>query len=200
MSNEYRFPKYKDASWNSYDRQHQRYSIIKHLLGNKSAGAEIGVYKGGFGEFLLPHCRLLYLVDPWYRLKPFWGPEAGRPENSAVRALIQILTVYADDIDAGRVQVIPDFSVPFLQTLKDDALDWIYLDASHSYEATMAELKAAHRIVRPDGYIIGDDYDPNPESFQNGVFRAVNEFMKEHGYEFVVNESRQWALRVKPGT
>lgn len=34
--------------------------------------AEIGVYNGGFGEFLLPHCRMLYLVDSWYRHSGFW--------------------------------------------------------------------------------------------------------------------------------
>jgi hypothetical protein len=195
MNKEYRFPKYKDASWNSYERQHDRYSVIKHVLGTNSVGAEIGVYKGGFGEFLLPHCRLLYLVDPWYRLKPFWGAKSA--ENSAVRALIQILTVYTDEIDAGRVQVIPEFSVPFLESLKQDALDWIYLDASHSYDATLAELKAAHRVIRPGGYMIGDDYDSNPESKQHGVFLAVNEFMREHGYDFAANQSRQWAFRVK---
>jgi len=190
---QYRFSKIKDASWNSYERQFQRYSIIKNLLVSNAVGAEIGVYKGGFGEFLLPHCRRLYLVDPWYRLKPFWGVGA---ENSAVKALINILTVYADDIDAGRVHVVPDFSISFLNSLKDNHLDWIYLDASHSYDATFEELNAAYRVIRPGGYITGDDYDPDPSSHQHGVFRAVNDFILEHGISLEVNESRQYAFRL----
>ncbi len=190
---QYRFPKIKDASWNSYDRQYQRYSIIKHLLGEESIGAEIGVYKGGFGEFLLPHCKRLYLVDPWYRLKPFWGKSG---DNSAVKALIQILTVYCNEIETGKVQVIPDFSVPFLNSLSDNYLDWIYLDASHAYEATMDELDAAHRVIRSGGVIAGDDYDPDPESNQHGVFRAVNDFIKKYHYDLVINNSRQFAFRV----
>lgn len=65
MSFLYRFDKVKDASWNSFERQKQRYEVIRHLLGTESIGAEIGVYKGGFGEFLRLHCHKLYLVDPW---------------------------------------------------------------------------------------------------------------------------------------
>lgn len=191
---EYRFPRYKDASWNSFDRQKERYEIIRHLLGENSTGAEVGVYKGGFGEFLLPHCKRLYLVDPWYRLKPFWGKPS--PESSAVEALIKILTVYARDIDSGRVQVIPDFSVPFFGSRADREFDWIYLDASHAYEHTMREIECAVRVIREGGYLIGDDYDPNPESFQHGVFRAVNEFVASTGRELILNKSRQWAFRV----
>ena len=63
----YRFPRWKDASWNSFERQRERYETIRPFLGQDLVGAEIGVYKGGFGEFLLGHCRKLYLVDPWYR-------------------------------------------------------------------------------------------------------------------------------------
>jgi hypothetical protein len=191
---EYRFPRYKDASWNSYARQFQRYSVIKHLLGADSIGAEVGVYKGGFGEFLLPHCRRLYLVDPWYRLKPFWG--VAEKKNSAVRAFIEILTVYEEEIEAGRVQVILDFAEPFMRSLAPRSLDWIYLDASHSYEATMQELEAAQNVVRKGGYIIGDDYDPDPASNQHGVYRAVNEVLRQTDRQLLVDDSRQWAFRV----
>jgi hypothetical protein len=191
---QYRFPHIKDASWNSYNRHRERYSAIESLLGTGSTGAEIGVYKGGFAEFLLPHCDRLYLVDPWFRLKPYWGEPC--LENSAVRALINILTVYADDIDAGKVQVITDFSVDFLGTLKDGQLDWVYLDASHSYETTVAELHASFRVVRSGGHVIGDDFDPDPASRQHGVYRAVQEFARNRGLDLVLNTSRQWAFRV----
>jgi len=192
---QYRFPHYKDASWNSFDRQLQRYNIIKPLLGKDAVGAEIGVYKGGFGEFLLPHCRRLYLVDPWHRLKPFWGE--AKPENSTARALINILGVYLTDIDAGRVQVVPDFSVSFLNGLRESELDWIYLDASHTYKDTAAELHAAVRVVRSGGHIMGDDYDSDPSSRQHGVFLAVNEMIGANGFKLVVNSSRQWAFQVR---
>lgn len=190
----YRFPRNKDASWNSYDRQRERYSVIRHLLGENSVGAEIGVYKGGFGEFLLPHCRLLYLVDPWYRLKPYWGEKM--TENSATRALIYILNTYVDEIDAGRVQVIVDFSISFLSSLKKGALDWIYLDASHRYEETIKEIEQAARAVRSGGYILGDDFDPDPASNQHGVYLAVTEWISSRSLKLEVNHSRQWGFKI----
>ncbi len=193
----YRFPKYKDATWNSYDRQKQRYNLIKHLLGKRTVGAEIGVYKGGFGEFLLPHCKRLYLVDPWYRLKSFWGGAGTETkENSSVRAFIDILNVYESDIESGRVHVILDFAIPFMKSLQDKSLDWIYLDASHSYASTKQELESALNVVKAGGFIIGDDYDADPASNQHGVFLAVNEVLMHTGRRLVVDESRQWAFQV----
>jgi hypothetical protein len=191
---QYRFPRYKDASWNSYDRQRERYTVIRQLLGQNTVGAEIGVYKGGFAEFLLPHCRRLYLVDPWYRLKPFWGER--KPENSSVIALINILQVYSSEIEESRVVVIPDFSVNFLNGVKQREFDWIYLDASHSYKNTASEIEASVRVIRPGGYLMGDDYDPDPASNQHGVYLAVNEFIQARGIQLAVNSSRQWAFQV----
>ena len=46
------------------------------------------------------------------------------------------------------------------------------------------------------GYLLGDDYDPDPESNQHGVFTAVNEAVNCFGFEMVLNESRQWGLRI----
>jgi hypothetical protein len=47
----YRFSRWKDATWNSFERQQTRYQAIQPLFGTGLIGAEIGVYKGGFGEF-----------------------------------------------------------------------------------------------------------------------------------------------------
>lgn len=196
MSN-YRFAHAKDASWNSYERHKHRYECIEQLLGQDTVGAEIGVYKGGFGEFLLPHTKTLYLVDPWYRYKPFWGPPS--PDTSAVRAFINIVTIYADEMESGRVVVVPDFSEPFLQALPSGHLDWVYLDASHAYESTLRELRLALRAVKVGGYIIGDDYDADPRSKQHGVFEAVNQVLAETGAKLQISKSRQFAFR-NPGT
>jgi hypothetical protein len=192
----YRFPRVKDASWNSYERQLERFQTIEHLLPSNSVGAEVGVYKGGFAEFLRTKARLLYLVDPWYRLTPFWGNEK-TDDMSTVAAFINILTVYRRELEAGSVMVIPDFGANFLSGCPEDHFDWIYLDASHRYEQTLAEIKAARRCIKSDGVLIGDDYDPDPNSRQHGVYRAVNEYVAEKSRDSLVLDSRrQWAIRV----
>ena len=106
-------------------------------MANNAIGAEIGVYKGGFGEFLLGH-------------------EGHAP----------------------------------------DTFDWIYLDASHLYEHTLAEIRASLRVIKSGGMLTGDDYDPDPLSNQHGVFRAVNDITVEPGCSLILNRSRQWAFQV----
>jgi len=188
----YRFPHWKDASWNSYERQLARYKAIQPFLGTNQIGAEIGVYKGGFGEFLLQHCSKLYLVDPWYRDRAFWDTDI--ENDSRVDTVINILTAYKSEIENGIVDVVVDYSENFLRSVEDEFFDFIYVDSSHKYENTLSELRTAYRTIKKNGYMFGDDYDPDPKSHQHGVFRAVNEFAAEEGAELVLNETRQWGL------
>lgn len=189
---DYRFPRWKDASWNSFDRQRERYEVIRPFLGHGLVGAEIGVYKGGFGEFLLGHCRKLYLVDSWYRGGGFWA--SGIPGDSRVDTVIHILSVYKAEIESGRVEVVVDRSTSFLRSIGAGRLDFLYLDASHDYEETRVELALARAALREGGMLFGDDFDADPASRQHGVYRAVTGFAEETGARMVVNESRQWGL------
>jgi predicted methyltransferase len=188
----YRFPHWKDASWNSYERQLVRYKVIRRFLGANQIGAEIGVYKGGFGEFLLQHCSKLYLIDPWYRHGAFWDTDI--ENDSRVGTVIDILNVYKTEIEQGKVEVIVDYAENFLRSVDDEYFDFLYIDSSHKYENTLTELRIAYRKVKQAGYLFGDDYDPDPDSRQHGVFRAVNDFAAEVGAELVLNEARQWGL------
>lgn len=191
---QYRFPKWKDASWNSYDRQKARYEAICDFLDRDQVGAEIGVYKGGFGEFLLAHCTKLYLVDPWYRVKGFWSTDIEL--DSRAQTVIDILTVYKNEIDKGQVEVIIDYSVNFFNSVPDDHFDFIYLDSSHKYEQTVTELFAARRVVKNGGIICGDDYTDDPNSKHYGVFQAISEAVQDRWLMLETVRSRQWIARV----
>jgi hypothetical protein len=188
----YRFPRWKDATWNSYDRQRERYEVIRPFLGDNLIGAEIGVYKGGFGEFLIGHCKKLYLVDSWYRASGFWN--SGIPADSRVDTVINILSIYKSEIECGTIEVIIDFSNNFLRSVGGDKFDFIYIDSSHQYEYTLAELSLARTALKKGGLLFGDDYDPDPNSKQHGVYRAVSQFVADAGARMIVNESRQWGL------
>lgn len=188
----YRFDKWKDASWNSFERQQARYDVLRPHLGENLIGAEIGVYKGGFGEFLLPHCRKLYLCDSWYRGGGFW--DSGIANDSRVATVINILTVYKAEIEAGRLEVVIEYSDVFLRSKEDGYFDFLYIDASHKYEPTLREIQLAARKLKPGGRLFGDDYDPDPASNQHGVFRAVNDFARRKGGRLILNEARQWGL------
>lgn len=192
---QYRFPKWKDATWNSFERQRERYQAIAPFLGKDAVGAEIGVYKGGFADFLLPHCRKLYLVDVWYRAGGFWS--TGIHDDSRVATVIEILKAYKPEIERGQVEPVVEWSDRFLRSMPDRSFDFIYIDASHSFEETAVELVLAASKLKPDSCLLGDDYDPDPASKQHGVFLAVNAMVAAGVGTLVLDASRQWGLRIR---
>ena len=108
--------------------------------------------------------------------------------------MIDILSVYKSEIERGIVEVIIDYSTNFLPSIGGKKLDFIYIDASHRYEDTLAELVLARATLRKGGLLFGDDFDPDPASKQHGVYRAVVQFAEDSGARMVVNQSRQWGL------
>jgi hypothetical protein len=192
----YRFPKWRDAKWNSYNRQKARYQLLSSLLGTNLVGAEIGAYKGGFSEFLLPHCRKLYVVDRWHRGGAYWN--SGIEHDSRLDSMIAIMTAYRDEIHNGLVEVVAEQSWTFLNSRPDDSLDFVYLEPTRNYHQALAEIRMAAQKIKPGGLLIGNAYDPDPKSSQHAVFRAVGDFKREASIDLELDADRQWALRI-PG-
>lgn len=164
-----------DEPSSSPQKCESRYSILKHYMKPGDIGAEIGVFKGAFVEWLLlTKPSKLYLVDPWYRIGKNWHWAKGN--QSTVRALSSILDAFAEEIGEGIVVPRVEFSQEFLQAIPDDHLDWVYIDSTHGYEQTRTELTYALRKVKPNGFIMGDDYTPDQNHPHHGVYRAVKEF------------------------
>lgn len=71
-------------------------------------------------------------------------------------------------------------------------VDVVLLDASHMYEETLAELTAWAPLVEDDGWIWCHDYagDGGIPPGENGVKRAVDEFIAEHE-DNIVNRIEQ---------
>ena len=75
-------------------------------------------------------------------------------------------------------------------------LDWAYLDASHKFEPTLNELQALDAFIKDDGFILGDDWEPNPDGDHHGVFRAVHHFVNENDWDLIkAGPGRQWIIQ-----
>jgi predicted O-methyltransferase YrrM len=59
-----------------------------------------------------------------------------------------------------------------------EPIDYLYVDADHSYEAVREDLETWVPLVRPGGLIVGDDY--RNEAFP-GVEQAWDEYEHAHG-------------------
>lgn len=59
-----------------------------------------------------------------------------------------------------------------------EPIDYLYIDADHSYEGALADLIAWVPHVKPGGLILGDDYGSD---LYPGVKQAWDEFERAHG-------------------
>ncbi len=145
-----------------------------------SVCAEIGVWKGDGSAAILRHTspRKLYLVDPWQHLQEQDHSRAGMASQAELDGIYQgVAARFGQEVAAGRVELIRARSQEVWERFGPRELDWVWLDGDHSYEAVKSDLDALARIVKPGGYIVGDDY--LLDWWGDGVIRAVNEFSSD---------------------
>jgi hypothetical protein len=152
----------------------------KRLLG---VGVEVGVLRGDFSAHILKFWegRKLYLVDAWRHLPgvvDINNPDHNGHLDNMAKAFMKI---YEYD---HRATIIRDTSVAASCLFPDKSLDFVYIDAGHSYEDAMRDLIAWYPKVSPAGVFCGHDYldskyaDNGIAEF--GVKRAVDEFAGKH--------------------
>jgi len=86
---------------------------------------------------------------------------------------------------AGNVRMIAAPSVEAARWWREP-IDYLYVDADHSYEAVIADLHAWVPHVRPGGLIVGDDYGHRNLP---GVAPAWDEFCAQHGIRLERHQS-----------
>jgi hypothetical protein len=186
--------------------------IFKYLP-TGAVGAEIGVFRGHFSECILETLspRVFYMVDPWTKLGPVF---AWKEPDSDYLSGGALTTQAAKDDAANRaarftgsaVMLVEEYALAFLEQLRRkiaageaEPLDFVYLDASHSYKDTLVELFALEACMGPTGIIAGDDWSINPQGTHYGVCRAVHDFIRQRDWQLIaVGQAAQWILRRTP--
>jgi len=146
-----------------------RTELAKHFaeLGFRK-GAEVGVFQGYYSMVLLdniPNLNLL-CVDSWTSATG-WGQ---RRNVAAYPVAKKNLSRYY------HATILKGDSTNVAKLITDDTLDFVYIDADHSYEAVKADINAWVPKVKNGGIIAGHDYFTHRTL---GVIEAVDEFAKE---------------------
>lgn len=169
-----------------------------------SKGAELGVFRGVFSEFILKTVepKLFYMVDGWELLfgpKFTWGGDYTC--NGTLPTQVAKLEAAERTQFHRNRHIITSTTVDFLRNLREK-MDFFYVDATHKYQDVLHELNLIHTLglLEDGGVIIGDDWVIDPGHHHHGVCRAVNEFIKNNPYQLVYcdERSRQWVLRETP--
>lgn len=150
-------------------------------------GAEIGVGSGPCSAQLLTRLPTLHLwaVDHW----PVGYPtERGGPMTAEWQARVRATYMTLVPQFAPRLTVLERPSLEGAAFLDDGTLDFVFIDADHSYEGCLADIDAWTPKVRRGGWIIGHDYCA---ARYPGVIKAVEESFKD----FAIGDDFVWMAR-----
>jgi hypothetical protein len=143
----------------------------------KGVGAEIGVERGIFSEKILlsaQELKKIYLIDPWTAYRGYTDHTRQEKLDRFYEETKSRLIPYHPD----RYEIIRKFSMDALEDFSDESLDFVYIDANHSYEHAVRDITEWAKKVKVGGIIAGHDYIARPirgESYQ--VIRAVNDYL-----------------------
>jgi hypothetical protein len=169
------------------------------------SAVEVGVDEGLFSAYLLEHWhgQRLISVDPWLEMRPDDYVDVCNTSQASMDENYQTtrrrLAPFGDRSDIWR-----ETSVEAASRVTPRSLDFVYLDARHSYEGVTEDLEAWFPLLRPGGIMAGHDY--NDGVFIEGVHgvrSAVDEFFAaraipvRHTFTDVPNAS--WIARVPRG-
>jgi len=152
-------------------------------LGLNGVGIEIGTQTGLFSEVILKKSKLVmfWSVDCWEHQKEYNDIANHGNLRQRYYHLKTILRLWKFK---GRSGIIKGYSEDIAKE-KDwlENLDFIYIDAEHTYEGCKKNLEIWYSRVKEGGIISGHDYFNGdiPTCKECGVKRAVDEFMKKKG-------------------
>jgi len=149
--------------------------IIK-TLGDNIIGCEVGVWQG---ENL---CQILENCD---NISKMYAVDQYKPYTDWCQEIDENLISYSKSIANSNLASISQSSkVTFLELSSEDAithitdgeLDFIFIDADHSYEHAYQDFCNYFNKVKTNGIFAGHDYS------LPGVNKALNQFLPEQNY------------------
>eukprot|EP00747_Dinoflagellata_sp_TGD_P182462 gnl/TRDRNA2_/TRDRNA2_36717_c0_seq1.p1 gnl/TRDRNA2_/TRDRNA2_36717_c0~~gnl/TRDRNA2_/TRDRNA2_36717_c0_seq1.p1 ORF type:complete len:292 (-),score=54.83 gnl/TRDRNA2_/TRDRNA2_36717_c0_seq1:85-960(-) len=188
-------------------------TVAEKYFRKTGKAAEVGVFQGNFSEKNLHNwLGTYYMIDAWsYRSD---GSTDKNFVDSATNDANMQLSEQRTSFAAERRHLIKGLSADVANDFDDGTLDWIYIDALHTHDSLLEDLRNWYPKVRPGGLLSGDDYgDANdtemmtverwksadaqdqtsdvvktgPENNQWGVISATRDFANEKGLELHVS-------------
>lgn len=146
-------------------------------------GAEVGTGKGKTAVNLLRENPTLHLTQVAYYPDPSY--KKGDYTQRAKRTWWKRVRRWRD-----RITILPFPSRVAVKKVKDETLDFVFIDADHSYKECLWDIRKWSLKVKPGGLICGHD-------FQNrypGVKKAVREVFGTK-FETVLGDSVWYAWK-----
>lgn len=137
--------------------------------------AELGVFKGEFSKDIkkIIEPKRLFLVDLF---SGYFGSGDKDGLNHTYAQLEEeeqkLREFFKNDTN---VEIIKNDTISFLDSLDNETLDIVYIDADHSYESVKKDLRHSLSKVKTGGLICGHDYVEYTQAKN-----AVDDFCREN--------------------
>jgi predicted O-methyltransferase YrrM len=168
-----------DLRIEKHRRKHPRF--LASLLESPKIGAEIGVERGTTTRQLLTAFPGLHMiaVDAWAAHEPY--------EDWPMEEIKREFLTCAESLP-GRITIMNTSSVSAAKKIPDGSLDFVFIDAEHTYEAVIQDIAAWAPKVRDGGFVTGHDYSRKCP----GVRLAVDEIYPQASVDCI---SAVWWVR-----
>ncbi len=167
-------------------RRHTK-SIIKliqeHIGNNPVCGVELGVFRGENSQLICEAFPRLFLtmVDTWKA----WPRDSTYYKTDEVMGRMsqnEWDAIYAEAFERTihcRVQILRGSSAEIAESFPS-GLDFVFIDAEHTYEAVKRDIELWTPKVRLGGLVMGHDYRGKiDKACDFGISRAVHESFGE---------------------
>ena len=174
-------------------------------------GVELGTFQGGYSKNIVSNWPgKLFMIDVWRPLSKDEYDDSSNHSNYIDAYQESMTNIKGYEDRAFMLRMKGEFAS---ELFPDNSLDFIYIDANHTYQSVKNDLETWYPKVKSGGLLAGHDYLPNdmyndgrkdlpiylfdnskPEGANYagmfGVNPAVNEFASNNSY--IVNKTDEW--------
>lgn len=161
-------------------------NFLKHY--RPKIGVELGVFWGETFFYLLDNIPELHLIgiDLWKEVD--WGDK----EDVGYRAYKEfpLEKYYQDVIEksrkyGNRAEVFKEDTVEFSENVTDNTVDFVFIDADHTYNGVKRDIRAWLPKIKNKGFICG--HDIHMDGVRKAVEENFNTWIELDNYVWVVN-------------
>ena len=156
---------------------------------------EVGVQEGRNFFLMIEHNpKLAVAIDPW-------KDDGVVSRNASLYEQENLDNQYESIVALSKekkfVKVLRKYSFEAVNDFADNYFDMVYIDADHTYEAVLKDIKDWYPKVKRGRFLVGDDYinvKKLKSGLRFGVIKAVNEFANANNLIVYELPGYNWAL------
>lgn len=158
-----------------------------------TVGAEIGVFRGCHAAML---CRrkpkTIYLIDPYKEFDNQYSVWSSRELEMAKEQAVRRVRRYNSVTETKFIEKI---SAQAAAQFAPGSLDFVYIDANHSYEGASEDISLWYDKVKKGGVFGGHDFTNEWTS----VIKAVCDFAVRTGETLYIDQPDWWIIKGAAG-